>query len=328
MITYDWRPELTGAELDEVLQLVSDAAEYDEEAGFSSIDADTVRGTGGNAGTVAHLPIKARRDLSPLEDVPMVIVAYLHLSVDADGVGTVSYVVHPDYRSRGITTLLVEEIGLDVTGNDGWEHTGANALRCWAYATHPASGRLTRRFGISAVSRQWTLARHLAGPFALPLDETGVPDRVALAEPRDLAADDPEIGRVVLAAQLPERHHDRVSAEVRRGGGTVIEARDESGDVLGFVWYTTEHRVHLELRTAPVHALVLSEKARGLGLGTTLLTAALVRQRDSGIQVSQLRIDPDDAGAVRMCRLLAFEQEDVHSCYQVGTSTSPPPAFR
>lgn len=328
MITYEWRPELTGAEIDEVLQLVQDAAEYDEEAGFSSIDADTVREVGGATGTVAHLPIKARRDLSPLDDVPLVIVAYLHLSVAADGVGTVSYVVHPDYRSRGITTLLVEEVGLDVVGEGGWERTGANALRCWAYATHPASGRLTRRFGIPAVSRQWTLARHLAGPFALPLDETEVADGVTLGDPRDHVADDPAIAQVVAAADLPERHHDRVTADLRRGGGTVIDARDENGDVLGFVWYTTEHRMHLELRTALVHALVLSEKARGLGLGATLLTAALAWQRDAGIQVSQLRIDPDDAGAVRMCRLLAFEQEDVHSCYQVGTSTSPPPAFR
>ena len=85
MITYEWRPELTGAEIDEVLQLVQDAAEYDEEAGFSSIDADTVREVGGATGTVAHLPIKARRDLSPLDDVPLVIVAYLHLSVAAAG---------------------------------------------------------------------------------------------------------------------------------------------------------------------------------------------------------------------------------------------------
>ena len=328
MITYEWRPELTGAELDEVLQLVQDAAEYDEEAGFSSIDADTVREVGGDTGTVAHLPIKARRDLSPLDDVPLVIVAYLHLSVDADGVGTVSYVVHPDYRSRGITTLLVEEIGLDVTGADGWDHQGATALRCWAYATHPASGRLTRRFDVPAVSRQWTLARHLAGPFALPLDETEVPDGVTLGGPRDLTAGDPVIAEVLAAAGLPERHRDRVSADLKRGGGAVIEARGENGDALGFVWYTTEHRQHMELRTARVHALVLSAKGRGLGLGSALLTAALTQQRDAGIQVSQLRIDPDDAGAVRMCRLLAFEQEDVHSCYQVGTSASPPPAFR
>lgn len=328
MITYEWRPELTGAELDEVLDLISAAAEYDEEAGFSSIDPDTVRESGAGVGTVAHLPIKARRDLSPLDDVPMVIVAYLHLSVDADGVGTVSYVVHPDYRSRGVTTLLVEEMGLDVSGAGGWERTGAKALRCWAYATHPASGRLTRRFGVPAVSRQWSLARHLAGPFALPLDETEVPNGVTLGDPRDLVVDDPAIEQVLSAAQLPERHHDRVSADLRRGGGTVVDARDDEGNVLGFVWYTTERRVHLELRTARIHALVLSEKARGLGLGTTLLTAALARQRDAGVQVSQLRIDPDDAGAVRMCRLLAFEQEDVHSCYQVGATTSPPPAFR
>ncbi|MDV7175271.1 GNAT family N-acetyltransferase [Gordonia amicalis] len=328
MITYEWRPRLEGDELDEVIELVTTAAEYDDEAGFSHIDPALVREVGDGTRTVAHLPIKARRDLSPLEDVPMVIVAYLHLTVDADGLGTVSYVVHPDYRSRGITTLLVEEMGLDTGGPDGWDHTGAIALRCWAYSTHPASGRLTRRFGVPAVSRQWTLVRHLTGPFALPLDKPVVPAGVTLTEPRELTADDPVLADVLESAELAPRHRDRITDELRLGGGLIADARNADGDVLGFVWFSIDHRRHLDLRSAPVHALVLSAAARGEGVGTALLLGALWHQIDADVQLSTLRIDPEDTGAVRMCRLLGYEQEDVHSCYQVGESASPPPAFR
>ncbi|WP_439031522.1 GNAT family N-acetyltransferase [Gordonia terrae] len=333
MITYEWRSQLIGEELDEVLELCRVAAEYDDEAGFSAIAPHTVQEVSGEGRTVSHLPIRARRDLSPLEDAPMVTVAYLHLSVDrrpgdTEGVGTVSYVVHPDYRSRGITTLLVEEVGLDLTAPDGWDSTGAKALRCWSYATHPASGRLTRRFGVPAVSRQWTLVRHLTGPFALPLDGVKAPGGITFGEPRALEPDDEGIAAVLQSANLPARHRDRVVADLRRGEGKVVDARTEDGGVVGFVWFSTDHRPHMELRTAPVHALVLSDGARGQGLGAALLVAAMTHQRESGVQLSQLRIDPDDAGAVRMCRLLAFEQEDVHSCYQVGTTASPPPAFR
>ncbi|ASR01470.1 GNAT family N-acetyltransferase [Gordonia rubripertincta] len=328
MITYEWLPRLDGDELDEVVELVIAAAEYDEEAGFSHIDPAMVRATGDGTRTIAHLPIKARRDLSPLEDVPMVVVAYLHLAVEADGLGVVSYVVHPEYRSRGITTLLVEEIRLDTTGEGGWAGTGANALRCWAYSTHPASGRLTRRFGIPAVGRQWTLIRHLTGPFALPLDKPDTPAGVTLTEPRELAADDTVTADVLASSELAPRHRDRVADDLRLGGGLIVDARNEDGQVLGFVWFSTEHRRHLELRAAPVHALVLTAAARGGGVGTALLLAALWHQVDADVQLSTLRIDPEDTGAVRMCRLLGYEQEDVHSCYQVGESAGQPPSFR
>jgi len=37
-----------------------------------------------------------------------------------------------EYRSRGITTLLVEKVGLELAGPDGWLGSGASALRVWA----------------------------------------------------------------------------------------------------------------------------------------------------------------------------------------------------
>ncbi|MEE2060440.1 GNAT family N-acetyltransferase [Rhodococcus artemisiae] len=320
MISYQWCSELEPGDRDEVLALVGAAAEYDEEAGFSRVHPGDVTSTDRDGVRVLHLPIKARRDLSAREDAPLVVVAYLHLQVDSEGLGTAQFVVHPDYRSRGIATTLVEEIGVDTTAEGGWEGTGAVALRSWAYSTHPASERLTRRFGISAVSRLWTLFRHLSGPFAAPLDEVSLPEGVTLGDARPLG--DPTVSKVIDevldAASLVPAQRERLADEFRLGAGRVVAAGDSAGSNVGFVWFDPAVFTHLELDAASVKALVLSGAARGAGVGTALLVRALEALRDEGAQIALIRIDPDDEGAVRMCRLMAFEQEEEHSCYQVG----------
>ena len=107
MISCQWREELADDDRDEVLALVAAAAEYDDEAGFSRIEPRDVTDRSRKGVRVSHLAVKARRGLSALEDAPLVVVAYLHLAVDEGGLGTVQFVVHPDYRSRGIATCLL-----------------------------------------------------------------------------------------------------------------------------------------------------------------------------------------------------------------------------
>lgn len=326
MISYQWCSTLESGDRDEVLALVEAAAEYDEEAGFSKIRPGDVDAVDRDGVRVLHLPIKARRDLSGRDDAPLVVVAYLHLEVDREGLGTVQFVVHPKYRSRGIATVLVEEMGLETTAEGGWGGTGATALRCWAFSTHPASERLTRRFGIPAVSRQWTLFRHLSGPFSSPLDEAEPPVGTEIADARPL--DDPAVSKAVEqvlgSASLVPAQRERFVDEVRLGSGEVLVATDASGSPVGFVWYDPALVVHLELKAAWIRALVLSASAREAGLGSALLTGALATLREAKAQIALLRIDPSDAGAVRMCRVMAFEQEEEHSCYQVGEWSDVP----
>ncbi|MFD9664124.1 GNAT family N-acetyltransferase [Rhodococcus sp. NPDC059968] len=326
MITYQWCSKLDSDDRDEVLSLVAVAAEYDEEAGFSRIHPKDVTSTSRDGVRISHLPIKARRHLSAREDAPLVTVAYLHLQVDREDLGTVQFVVHPDYRSRGVATVLVEELGLDTTVDGGWKGTGAVALRCWAYGTHPASNRLTHRFGIAPVSRLWTLFHHLSGPFAVPLDPVAVPEGLTVGDPCPLG--DPaalrSIDAVLGAASLVPAQRERLSDEIRLGSGNVLVATDSSGACAGFVWFDSVLSPHLDLRAASVRGLVLTEGVRGAGLGTALLAAALEGLRDAGAQLALMRIDPDDAAAVRMCRLMSFEQEDEHSCYQVGEWAEAP----
>ncbi|MFF0816300.1 GNAT family N-acetyltransferase [Rhodococcus sp. NPDC003318] len=316
MISYRWCGELTADDRDEVLGLVRRAADYDAEAGFSAVDPAAVDGRSDDEQRVWHLPIRARRDLSARPDVPWVVVAYLHLAVDTDGFGVGQFVVDPDYRSRGIATLLVEELGLDTAGDGGWAGTGARVLRAWAYGSHPASERLTSRFGVPAVRRQWTLVRHLSGPWAAPLDP--VPTDAALAEPASVEEFGGAMDAVLSATTMPPRNRDILS-RAADSGSTVIASVD--GRPAGFVRFDPTLHEHEELRAAWIGALAVADRASGRGLGSALLVCALAALRDAGAQLALMRIDPDDERAVRMCRLLSFEQAEAHACYQVGSMT-------
>ncbi|MFC0448820.1 GNAT family N-acetyltransferase [Rhodococcus jostii] len=326
MISCQWCEELADDDRDEVLALVAAAAEYDDEAGFSRIEPRDVTARTRTGVRVSHLAVKARRGLSALEDVPLVVVAYLQVAVDDEGLGTVQFVVHPDYRSRGIATLLVEELGLDVDRPDGWRGTGARALRTWAFGTHPAAERLTRRFRIPSVSRLWTLFRSLTGPFAVPLDPVAVPEGSRLEELR--ALDDPEsvkaLDDVLSRSGMSSAQLEKLSESRSYGTGSVVVASGDAGRSHGFVWLDPTLHTHLDLRAAWIRALVLEKESRGGGLGAGLLVRALEVLRDAGAQIALMRIDPEDDGAVRLCRLLSFEQEEAHTCYQVGDWHEPP----
>ncbi|WP_036511644.1 GNAT family N-acetyltransferase [Nocardia aobensis] len=319
MIDYTWCRRLGEQDGDEATALVEAAARYDEEAGFSVVPPSAVSAVSDEVRSVWHLPIKARRDLSARPDAPMVMVAYLNLSIDVDGQGTVAYTVHPHYRSRGLTTLLVEELGLDVGGSDGWCGRGATALRCWAYGSHPASERLTRRFDIAPVARQWTMLRHLAGPFAVPVEPVALPGGVTVDGPVDLNDDAVAAAGEVLARQgLTAAQFDRFRSELAERRGRMLLAAAGCARPAGLVWFDPSPVRHLELRAAWVRALIVVPEIRGGGLGEALLSRALDELRSAGAQLALMRIDPDEHSAVRLLRLSSFEQEEAHACYQIG----------
>lgn len=325
MISYVWRKRLDEADRAEAEALLTAAAAYDEEAGFTTIDPRAVRAESEPGRTVWHLPITARRELSTREDAPVVMVAYLHLSIDEHGQGSAALVVHPRYRSRGVATSLVEEVGLEVAAPGGWCSTGAVSLRGWAFGSHPASERLTRRFDVRPVARLWTVLRHLSGPMAVPLpDEEGRTDVVVAAHDLADPATAKRVTDVLARGGLTRSQFEQFSAEFADRSGRVLLATGPEGSDVGFVWFDPRRRIHLELRTARVLALVLDSRARGSGLGARLLTRALTELAGEGAQVAQMRVDPDNEGALRMLRLLSFEQEDAHACYQIGEWIDPP----
>ncbi|MGW5380990.1 GNAT family N-acetyltransferase [Nocardia sp. NPDC003963] len=309
MISYRWRPELDAEELAQVTALVGTAAECDAEAGFSTVGASVPAERAREGVHIAHLPVRARRDSSVHADAPWVTVAYLNLRVDPDGRGTVRFVVHPDYRSRGIATLLVEELGLDTAAAGGWCGTGARILRAWAYGTHPATERLAARFGIAAVDRQWTLVRHLSGPWAVPLDEVDA----GLGIPESHSAEGWADAAEFAASVLP----DSPGAASVSGAGRVIAVRDADGPA-GLVRFDERTVPYAEFRGIRIRVAAVAPRARGRGLGSALLVRALGEMRAAGAQVALIRVDPARERAVRMLRLLSFEQEETHTLFGIS----------
>ncbi|MFY9928760.1 MAG: hypothetical protein WAK82_12210, partial [Streptosporangiaceae bacterium] len=158
MITFAWRTAFGPEEERELRDMLAEAAEVDAEAGFPQVSLDQPYGDG-----ASHLLVWLLADDRPGSQVPgkPSLAAYLRVEPARDGgPATARYVVRPGFRSRGISTLLAERLGLDLDADSGWAGTGVSALRVWALGDHPAAQRMARRFagaGVRPSRRRWQL---------------------------------------------------------------------------------------------------------------------------------------------------------------------------
>ena len=171
MITYSWRAGLDADEEREVGEMLWAAASADAEAGFPAVSLAQPYPDGAR-----HLVVRLLPDGRPGHEGSSPVAAYLRVEPDSDGgPATVRYVVRPEFRSRGISTLLVEQIGLELE---------ASGLRVWARGDHPAAQRMARRFeclGVRAARREWQLLA--------PLRDAGFSDASGVVPgPAELAA--------------------------------------------------------------------------------------------------------------------------------------------
>lgn len=152
MITVEVRTELREDDAAEVAAMVAEAAAYDEEAGFSTVepglDPDTHT-------EIFHVLSRLTPGLHGSSETPL--AAYLRLAVDRAGGAAAQMVVRPPYRSLGIATLTLETLG-ELAG-EGWAGTGAVSITCWANGDHPAAERMSRRFGADIEAATWKLLR-------------------------------------------------------------------------------------------------------------------------------------------------------------------------
>jgi mycothiol synthase len=167
MITVEVRDELSDEESVELVAMISEAAAYDEEAGFSSVDLRS--DLDGNT-EVFHVLTRLTPGLHGSTDTPL--AAYLRLSVDRAGGAVAQMVVRPEYRSLGIATLTLET--LSALEGTGWAGTGAVSISCWARGDHPAAERMSGRFGAEIEGATWTLLRGAEMVIVDPADEAAV----------------------------------------------------------------------------------------------------------------------------------------------------------
>jgi mycothiol synthase len=297
MITCTWRTTFAPDEEREVGEMLAAAAGADAEAGFPAVSLSQPFPDDARHLVVRLLPDgrSGHGDSSP-------VAAYLRVEPDPDGgAAVVRYVVRPEFRSRGVSTLLAETIGLDVRADGGWAGTGAPALRVWARGDHPAAQRMARRFecaGVRAARRQWQLLA--------PLRDRGFPDTAG------------------PAVRLPADAAERAAAAAlwRRCGGR-DEPPDHLGvlvngpDVSGAVWYDPRADERTEYGAAGRIAAVLCAPDRD-GLRAGLVAAAMTALREGGLRVAAIAVDAEDRALARDCRLLGFRHDRTDIEYTVG----------
>ncbi|GAA4546715.1 GNAT family N-acetyltransferase [Pseudonocardia xishanensis] len=329
MIDFDWYPPGQGLPSDveaELREMLRDAAEADAEAGFPQLSLDDEPESDTTRLLVWLLPDDRSGRTVPLAPS---LAGYLRIEPlhgedgDLTGTAEVSYVVRPEYRSRGITTMLVEKIGLELGSAEGWCGTGVRALRVWARGNHPAALRMSlrfRRYGIRTALRRWQLVVPLKvgreiDPGAEP---GGIAVRAAQSTAERLAAAD------LWTANGP-RHQPPADATLLVSGPA--EAPD------GAVWIDPESGEPTEWGVAGRLVAVLTRDAdrdhEDDPLVRALLVAGLEQLRDGGVRAGIITVDSQDRPVVHEARSLGLMHDQTDVQYTVRNSTIEPlPAVR
>ena len=300
MISYAWQKIAGPEEERELREMLAEAAAEDAEAGFPAVSLDQPY-----RDDAAHLVVRLLADGRPGHDASAPVAAYLRVEPDPDaGTATARYVVRPRFRSRGISTMLLETIGLDLRAEGGWAGTGVSALRIWARGDHPAAQRMARRFerfGVRPGRRQWQLLA--------PLRRSGWPERQGVrARPPAGAAEQ------AAAAAL---WHRRAGREELPHRASVLIA---GPDVTGALWYDPDADEGTEYGTAGRIVAVLAEPGRE-EIRADLVAAAMTGLRDRGLRVAAVTVDADDHALTRSCRLMGFRHDRTDVEYLVGDAS-------
>jgi len=323
MIRPEVLDELSGNDLEDALELVRVAWDFDEEAGFTRIPEELVRQKDGDRLTIRHVLVRGKLDDLTWNGEGGDLLAYLHLSVDGpDATGRL--VVHPDHRSRGVSTLLAETLGLEI-GPEGWLGSGARTVRGWALGHHPAAERLARRFGLQRLTRTWLQVLQLTGPLALPLPDAPMPEGIVadtVVGPFD-ATFMSEVDTLLGDSGLSEEERQQVVAGLVAGVGRVFLARVANGTAVGMVLLDDAIGTFETRRAGTVRSLAVAKRHEREGIGLSLLVSALGQLSDAGAEVALMRLDPSRDRAVRLVRRLGFERNQDDALYGFG---DPEPA--
>jgi mycothiol synthase len=168
LITVEVRDALGVEEAAELSAMIAAAADYDAEAGFSTASFHD----GERDGDVEIVQILARLTPGLRGSTRTPLVAFLRLDVDPSGAAIAQLLVHREYRSLGIGTLLLET--LNERAGPGFAGTGARDITVWAHGAHPAADRMARRFGGLESRSRWKLTRGQDERYVDPEDEGAV----------------------------------------------------------------------------------------------------------------------------------------------------------
>jgi len=290
VISYAWRTGFAPDEERELREMLAAAAAEDAEAGFPAVSLDQSYGDGASHLVVRLLPDDRAGQTARSPGGAAPVAAYLRIEPAADGgPATARYVVRPEFRSRGISTLLVEMLGQDQAAGTAED---AAPLRIWARGDHPAAQRMARRFahlGVRPARRQWQLLAPLR-----PGDPT--PPIGPAPRPPAGAAEQAAATALLDGEPMPRQ------AEVLVDG-------TGAPDVAGAVWYDPDAGEPTEYGIAGRILAVRAAGSADPAIQDRLLATAMASLRDRGLRVAAIIVGTDDAVLARVCRLRGFRHD-------------------
>ncbi|WP_391530314.1 mycothiol synthase, partial [Candidatus Frankia nodulisporulans] len=320
----DWRPTLSGTDVDGIESLLAEAERADGSGPVSEDVRLTLRpGLAVDAGhhLLARLsagsadapspaaPAATDPGGVPVDPAEPPIIGYAHLGGPPES-RQAEVVVHPAHRRQGVGRALVTALLAACS-------TARAELDIWAHGDLPAAAALADPLGFVRARVLFQLRRPLDEPLeqpVLPADVTvrpfvpGQDDEAWLAVNAAAFADHPEQGRWTsddLARRQQEPWFDP--------RGFFVAERD--GQVVGFHW-TKVHAV--DPTPAPdvppaqvgpigeVYVVGVRPGSGGSGLGRALTLIGLRHLRDQGLLTVALYVDEDNERAVRMYTGLGF----------------------
>jgi mycothiol synthase len=296
MIKYEWRISLSPDESEQIAALLTRAAEFDAEPEYSTIDfADVEQATLRADSAVRHLVIWMLPHATAIgePDQPQRIAGLLRLVFMSQHAAEASVVIDPRLRSKGIMTLLLEQVGLDTTPPDGWIGTGAYTVTGWARGNHPAAGRLSNRFLIPRTRRVWKLIRSTESA------------EQATAAPVLETIGDAALNDLGWAAPLAR-------------GGDRTRALREAGRVVGVVALNLRPVESEEFGSCATVESALAATTADAGSRRRLLDGAAAAAHEAGLSGVIVYVDSDDTGLVNACRLAGFQHDRTDVRFQLG----------
>lgn len=315
MITYEWRKELTSDEADEIRDLVADSASYDSEAEFSQVEP-----VGRSRDSVWKILVRIHPpERNGGKNVRWPLAAYMQI-ITSGPVATVELVVRPQYRSLGVSTLLLERLGLQMPQPQGWLGTGATELQVWAHGAHPAADRMANRFTARRARVLWQVMKHFQGEMFTEIENTEADDTVTVSPvTADSAA---ELKRLdaALAAEGAVDWLGPPGTEHALAADDALLAKDVAGLPVGSIRLVRgNYSATSDEKTGGVLCLSIDpSRADGSRVACALLNSGLRHLQCCGVTGVALHVDANDEKIVQLSRRLGFAHNRSDICYTVG----------
>lgn len=300
------------AQRDQVLALVSRAADRDGHPGVNEAGLLALRRSRSSAGRDPALADSPERHVLAHDPATGALVGYAQAIAEDSG-PVAAVVVDPDHRQRGV-------------GGDLWRRLAAETpgrLRVWASGDTAAARALADSVGLRPVRTLQVLGRSLGGDLPPSDPPAGIdirPFRPGQDEDGWLAvngrafAHHPEQGsltRADLDLRMAEPWFDPAgfflavrSSTAANPGAPAPEVATEGADtsIVGFHW--TKHEAGAA--TGEVYVIGVDPTAGVRGLGTPLLGAGLRHLRNVGAREVDLYVEADNERALALYHRYGF----------------------